>query len=417
MDFAQFQARYIESAAYHEVGHVTAAVVQKMPLQEQGVHIDVKGSGISYYWHRRPGDPQNTEQDRVERELTIVAIYAGQAIQQRVFPDCPETNWADDGPEISLLLDEMNLPDLKTRTAVEATLWERASKLVTEHWSLIESLVQALLAKPTTLQPSIEIQRNWSHGQTNLEKWMNGSEIVNFVPCAGDVRGNIPSRPRHKYVPLQMEFLYLCYASKWAADFAKLLLLRALTLYENVVRISVRERCSGRQSDRTWDHESKLESSMMRSDVKVNRAAIALFALCLAFVHSAGGQDRFESWCDSLRNASSPDLLQFLNGVVPDERNAHCVTWAIHKLGEDHYEPAITVLVKLLDFRRPETRDEKMGIYERPQIIEELFPAANALEVIGKNALPEVLRAIEAASTLRDGAGERRLGLDGGIQI
>lgn len=185
MDFAQFQAQYIESAAYHETGHITAAVVQKMPLQEQGVHIDVKGCGIAYYWHRTPGDLQNTEQDRLERELTIVAIHAGQAAQQRVFPDCPETNWADDRHEISLLLDEMNLPDAETRTAVEARLRERASKLVTEHWSIIQSLAQALLAKPTTLQPPIEIQRNWSGGQTNLEKWMSGLEIVEFFKKMG----------------------------------------------------------------------------------------------------------------------------------------------------------------------------------------------------------------------------------------
>ena len=185
MDFAQFQARYIESAAYHEAGHMTAAVVQKMPLQEQGVHIDVKGCGIAYYWHRTPGDLQNTEQDRRERELTIVAIYAGQAAQQRVFPDCPEANWADDRHEISVLLGEMKLPDAGSRTSLEASLWERASKLVAERWSLIESLAQALLAKPTTLQPPIEIQRNWSHGQTNLEKWMSGPEIVEFFKKAG----------------------------------------------------------------------------------------------------------------------------------------------------------------------------------------------------------------------------------------
>ena len=79
----------------------------------------------------------------------------------------------------------MNPPDVHTRTAAETTLRERAGKLVTEHWSLIESLAQALLAKPTTLQPPIEIQRNWSHGQTNLEKWMSGSEIMEFFKKMG----------------------------------------------------------------------------------------------------------------------------------------------------------------------------------------------------------------------------------------
>ena len=40
-----------------------------------------------------------------------------------------------------------------------------------------------------------------------------------------------------------------------------------------------------------------------------------------------------------------------------------------------------------------------MGIWERPRITEELFPAAEALELIGKEAIPELLSAIKAGST------------------
>jgi hypothetical protein len=184
MDFAEYHARYVDSAAYHEAGHVTAAVFQDMPLQEQGVHVDVKGSGISYYWHRVPGDPQNSEHDRLERQQSIVVIYAGQAAQQTFFPDCPEDKWSHDRHEIASLLGEMNLSDEETRT-VEAMLWERASQLVASHWSLIESLAQALLAKPITLQPTVEMMRNWSHGKTNLEKWMSGPEIAEFFKKTG----------------------------------------------------------------------------------------------------------------------------------------------------------------------------------------------------------------------------------------
>ncbi len=81
--------------------------------------------------------------------------------------------------------------------------------------------------------------------------------------------------------------------------------------------------------------------------------AVAL-TLGVAFAFPAFGQvhDRFEGWCDSLQNASSHDLVQFLNAVIPDEKNARCVTWAIHRLGNEHHEPAIPALVKLLDFHR-----------------------------------------------------------------
>lgn len=131
-------------------------------------------------------------------------------------------------------------------------------------------------------------------------------------------------------------------------------------------------------------------------DIEV--AAIST-ALCLAFACPTFGQvhDRYENVCPSLQDAVPPDLLQYLNGVNPDEKNAWCVTWAIHKLSTKHYEPAITALVKLLDFQRPQTPQEKIGFADLSST--RLFPAQDALEEIGKPSLPEVLRAIEVDST------------------
>jgi hypothetical protein len=125
-------------------------------------------------------------------------------------------------------------------------------------------------------------------------------------------------------------------------------------------------------------------------------AAISLACICAALGQE---QNSADTACEVFKNASPPDLVQYLNGIVPDDKNADCVTFAIRKLGKERYEAAITILVKLLDFRRPPTQDEKKGIYERPQSIDEVFPAAFALELIGKNALPELLRAIETPST------------------
>jgi hypothetical protein len=115
---------------------------------------------------------------------------------------------------------------------------------------------------------------------------------------------------------------------------------------------------------------------------------------------SLGQEDKgADTTCEGFKNAVSPDLAQYLNGVVPDAKNADCVTLAIHKLGKERYAPAISALVKLLDFRRPLTQQEKMGFWLRPRITEELFPAAEALELIGKEAIPELLSAIKAGST------------------
>jgi hypothetical protein len=123
--------------------------------------------------------------------------------------------------------------------------------------------------------------------------------------------------------------------------------------------------------------------------------------LCLAVPVLGVGQvhEKYEDWCYGLQNASSPDLLDFLNAVVPDEWNDRCITWAIHKLGKEHYEPAIPALVKLLDFRLPLTPTEE--IFRGTS--QALFPAEEALAQMGKKALPEVLRAIEADSTSATG--------------
>jgi hypothetical protein len=117
-----------------------------------------------------------------------------------------------------------------------------------------------------------------------------------------------------------------------------------------------------------------------------------MFTLCLVLVSTANGQlhQKYEGWCNALEAASSSDLVQFLNGVVADDENARCVTWAIHKLGQERYELAITPLVKFLDFRRPQSEGERIF----HGLSQDVFPAEVALDLIGKKALPEVLRAI-----------------------
>ena len=127
------------------------------------------------------------------------------------------------------------------------------------------------------------------------------------------------------------------------------------------------------------------------------KIAAATFILWLAVPFLALGHlhEKYEGWCHSLQNANSPELVQFLNAVVPDEWNARGVTWAVHKLSQERHEPAIPALVKLLDFRIP--RPPVEGIFR--SLSEETFPAEEALERIGKKALPEVLCAIETDAT------------------
>jgi hypothetical protein len=125
---------------------------------------------------------------------------------------------------------------------------------------------------------------------------------------------------------------------------------------------------------------------------------VALMFFCVPCPSLGQGQDRFAVWCNGLELAASPYLVEFLTGVVPDEKNARCVTWAIHRLGNEHYAPAVSALVKLLDFHRPPTEDDKMGVFLRPSLVGEMFPAAESLEQIGEGAKAEVLRAIGSDS-------------------
>lgn len=126
---------------------------------------------------------------------------------------------------------------------------------------------------------------------------------------------------------------------------------------------------------------------------------LLLVAICTpSCFASQQARDRFDGVCPSLQDAKPPELLKFLDQTKPGDENAWCVVWAIHQLGNSRYEPSIATLVGLLDFRRPKTEAEKLGVALRPEIAEELFPATEALETIGDLALPDVLRVIEAES-------------------
>jgi hypothetical protein len=184
---AKIKEEYVNSAAYHEAGHTVIAAAQGLWLRARGIHVDSEGSGISYYAHRMPGDLSNLAKDQDERERTILALHAGRIAQVRVFPECSDENWAADADVISELLDEMFGADLRVRSAAAETLRQQCQELVGRHWASIDSLGTELISKPWTEQPLIEINENWSHGRTRLERWMPGSEVVQILSSFGIV--------------------------------------------------------------------------------------------------------------------------------------------------------------------------------------------------------------------------------------
>ncbi len=179
-EWDRLKGQYFMSAAYHEAGHTTAAVLQQMPLQEWGILVYQEASGVSYYWHRVPGDLANSRKDQVERERTITALYAGIIAQTRFFPDCPERDWASDKATICALLKEMNPADLAARSVTQNNLRQKAEQLVSGKWPIIQCLASTLLAKPDTLLPPVEIEGKASQDSRRIGKWMRGSEVVEF---------------------------------------------------------------------------------------------------------------------------------------------------------------------------------------------------------------------------------------------
>ncbi len=134
----------------------------------------------------------------------------------------------------------------------------------------------------------------------------------------------------------------------------------------------------------------------------------ALLSVVLACAVASGALQHPIANCDSLlsvsgrtgircsKEANGSQLLRYLNGVTPDKQNAKCVTFAIDEVGRLRYAPAIPVLVRLIDFKRPPTEAEERGTHIR---MRGFYPAVNALEEIGEQSRPSVLDAIKDPST------------------
>jgi hypothetical protein len=173
-----FLAQNARSAAYHEAGHMVAAVLQGLPLRDGGIHIDLEGSWVSYYCHRLPGNDVASEVGTVEREKTIIAIYAAWVAQKKYFPDSDDSDsWESDRATATALINELRPAKPKMTRHL---LCERAKQLVEANWFTIESLAVALLAKPVTPLPQLEFAKGWSKGTKMHEKFMSRGEVEDF---------------------------------------------------------------------------------------------------------------------------------------------------------------------------------------------------------------------------------------------
>lgn len=96
--------------------------------------------------------------------------------------------------------------------------------------------------------------------------------------------------------------------------------------------------------------------------------------------------------CDQLHGGSPAELISYLNSIVLREGSQPCIVIAIDKLGGQHYEPAIPLLLKFLDLRSPESPHGKRSYLTSRLGAYPNYPAEAALEKFGDKALPLVLQ-------------------------
>src|SRR5881275_568325 len=99
--------------------------------------------------------------------------------------------------------------------------------------------------------------------------------------------------------------------------------------------------------------------------------------------------------CGQLQGASPDELTSYLAGTVRSTDNEPCAAFAINQLGSLRYKPAIPALTKWLELRWPPGAHQKQRRFVIEHDGSTIYPAATALEAMGKDALPAVLNAIK----------------------
>ncbi|SRR6266702_593684 len=128
----------------------------------------------------------------------------------------------------------------------------------------------------------------------------------------------------------------------------------------------------------------------------MKRLGAITFAVLLLFALPAAAQE-----CSALQSASPDKLSSYLGELTDRRQYPPCVAFAIGELGKQHDDRAIPVLTKYLDFRWPVGAHQKQMrlVLERDK--QTIYPAADALEKMGRDSLPAILAVMQKKSTSR----------------
>jgi hypothetical protein len=171
----------VRNAAYHESAHAVVAVALGLPLWNKGMHIDTRGDGITYTFHRTPGTtdvPSSVPNaNLIGRQRSILMIKAGFLASLKVdasYRHIPETA-INDRDEQESLLHEMYVQNSPEWTDTDKELTAEAQRLVDLHWDAIRTLAEELLAQPVVLRTAES--NDWASPDRH-ERRMSGSEVA-----------------------------------------------------------------------------------------------------------------------------------------------------------------------------------------------------------------------------------------------
>lgn len=180
----QLNLEYQKSTAYHEAAHEIVCIAQGIPVRELGLRIDSKGNGVSHTYRRNAGDPKNAEEDKRERDESIVLLFAGYWGQVRIFPEMEYEAIAKDQSQIDALLSEMYVHKSEEWHAAKDRQRNESKRLVAEHWLAIDALAKALWAKPWRSREQLPASdMGWS--DDTVEKSMGAKEVEAVVKPFG----------------------------------------------------------------------------------------------------------------------------------------------------------------------------------------------------------------------------------------
>jgi hypothetical protein len=93
--------------------------------------------------------------------------------------------------------------------------------------------------------------------------------------------------------------------------------------------------------------------------------------------------------CPDISSSPARELASFL-AIHAHLLDPTCTKKIIVQLGNAKEKSAVTVLIALLSFRRPDNQDEKQGLFS----LEDKYPAVESLFQIGQPAVPALVSAI-----------------------